>query len=106
VVVKPVQHAEIVAAAVASQVQLEIRGDPGECGPNVRGERHSETYECANWDEEEHGGGCKVAGHRMEHVRLNTLAWTPTLLDHYWERGIDDAGMVFLKDGKFVRRYK
>jgi hypothetical protein len=42
----------------------------------------------------------------MEHVRLNTLAWTPTLLDHYWERGIDDAGMVFLKDGKFVRRYK
>jgi hypothetical protein len=91
---------------VASQVQPEIRGDPAECGPNVEGERHSGTYECANWDEEEHGGGCKVAGHRMEHVRLNTLAWTPTLLDHYWEHGIDGAGMAFLEKGKFVREYR
>jgi hypothetical protein len=42
----------------------------------------------------------------MEQVRLDTLAWTPTLLDHYWEHGIDGAGVAFLEKGKFVLQYR
>lgn len=105
-IAKPVKHAETAANIRASWEQLEIKGDPSECEPDAYGRSHPPDYICAHWDEDEYGGGCTFQGRIMSQVSAETLEWSPTLLDHYWENGIKGAGIVFLENAKFVRSYE
>jgi hypothetical protein len=104
--VNPVRHAEIVANAMSSWDNITIQGDPHECAPDAEGKRHAADYRCSNYGEDDYGEGCAVAGRRMAQVELETLEWTPTLLDHCWEHGIEGPGMQFLDKAKFVVSYR
>lgn len=106
VIVNPVRHAEIVANIQASWTDVAIQGDPHECAPDAQGKRHAADYQCSNWVENDYGCGCAVDGRRKAEIRLETLEWTPTLLDHYWEHGIEGSGMEFLGKANFVWRYE
>jgi hypothetical protein len=104
--VNPVRHAEIVANAMSSWDNITIQGDPHECAPDAEGKRHAADYRCSNYGEDDYGEGWAVAGRRMAQVELETLEWTPTLLDHYWEHGIEGPGMQFLDKAKSVVSYR
>ena len=106
VVVNPIRHADIVANAKASFDDVSIRGDAWECAPDPEGKRHAAAHQCANWVKDDYGEGCVVDGRRKAQIRLETLEWTPTLLDHYWEHGIEGPGMEFLATANFVRLYR
>ena len=75
VIVNPVRHAEIVANIQACWSH--------ECAPDAEGKRHAADYQCSNWVENDYGCGCAVDGRRKAEIRLETLEWTPTLLDYY-----------------------
>lgn len=105
VIVNPVRHAEIVANIKASWTDVRILEVPYECAPNAEGERHAADYQCTNWAEGEDGCGCAMGGRRKAQIELEILEWTPTLLDHYWERGIEGPGMEFLRKN-FVQHYE
>ena len=106
VIVNPVQHADIVANAKASFDDVLIRGDSWGCAPDSEGKRHAADHRCANWSENDCGEGCEVGVRRKAQIRLETLKWTPTLLDHYWEHGIEGPGMEFLATANFVWSYR
>jgi hypothetical protein len=106
VIANPVRHAEIVANVKGAWVDVPIRGDPWECAPDAEGRRHAPDHQCANWIENDYGEGCGVNGRRKAEIELETLEWTPTLLDYYWEHGIEGSGMPFLKKAKFVVPYR
>lgn len=104
VIVNPVRHAEIVANIQASWTDVPMQGDPHECAPDAQGNRHAADYQCSNWTEDDYG--CAVDGRRKAQIGLETLEWTPTLLDHYWQHGIEGSGMEFLGKANFVWRYE
>jgi hypothetical protein len=101
-----VRHAEIVANTEGSWSEVNIKGDPSECEPNAEGIRHAADRECAHYDEYDYGGGCAINARRRAQIRLRTLEWTPTLLDHYWEHGIQGPGVQFLEKAEFVKSYR
>lgn len=112
VIANPVRHAE--AAATARNYwghRFKVTGDPRNCVPDVNGEWHNGKgpfYECENWTEADDGSGegCGFEARHLTEVYAETLEWTPTLLDHYWDQGIKEAGTRFLENGKFVVSYE
>lgn len=102
----PVRHAELAASIQASWTDIHIQGDRHECAPDAEGKRHAAEYRCSNRAKDDYGSGCAVDGRRKAQIELETLEWTPTLLDHYWEHGIEGSGMKFLKEASFVSRYE
>lgn len=105
-IAKPVSHAEIVASVRGSWDDLATYDNQDQCSPNAEGKCHPPEYECVNWVEGEYGCGCKVQGRRMAELTMESMEWTPTLLDHYWEHGIEGPGMEFLERSKFVWSYE
>lgn len=91
---------------MSSWEDITPKGDPWACAPDAEGKRHAPDHRCANWDENDYGEGCEVGGRRKAQIRLETFEWTPTLLDHYWEHGIEGSGMEFLATANFVYRYR
>jgi hypothetical protein len=106
VIVNPVRHTEIVANTMNLWDKITIKGDRWECAPDAEGKRHAPERRCANWIESDYGDGCAVDGRRKAQISLGTLEWTPTLLDYYWEHGIEGPGMQFLKGANFVMPYR
>lgn len=79
--------------------------------PDINGQRHlghdGVVYEyCENEDEDWNQGGCAVHGQAILEYKIQACRWTSTMLDYFWENGVEEDGLKFLESGQFILRYE
>ena len=81
--------------------------EPSSCGIDASSTRHAKNIICENYyyysDFEE---GCAVERNAKLRQQIDTLEWTPALLDYFWQHGIERDGLQFLGRAGFVWLYK
>lgn len=62
---------------------------------------------CHNEGYDELEGEYCIDEHVMElSQRKDNAEWLPSMLEFYWQNGIDDKGLTFLKTNNFVVSYR
>lgn len=82
---------------------------PMECGVNVNGESHDEScyFDCPNAGFDDLDGFyCKVNRVRILSQQRLDYRWLPSMLEYYWQNGVDKKGLAFLRGVGFVHSYR
>ncbi|KAL4786931.1 hypothetical protein BJX76DRAFT_64358 [Aspergillus varians] len=77
-----------------------------ECGVNIKGEASCSTP-CQNLIYDDSlSPYCLVRHIRELSLRRENYKYLPSMLEYYWQNGIDKNAVKFLRDGQFVTQYK
>ena len=80
---------------------------PWGCGVDVEGKRHEDNIDCANAVYDDVSGlVCILKERRKLAHRLNTIKWTPTLLDFFWHNGVRREEFEFLETVGLIYSYR
>lgn len=81
--------------------------EPYSCGLDVNGESHDDLSSCENTGYEQFDGQpyCRVDRCRRLGYYRDEYKWMPSLLECYWQHGVDAKGLAFLDKIGFVQSY-
>lgn len=88
-------------------IHLELEdAEQCECGINVNG-KPEQVNGCANetYDEWDADTYCKIQRTRDLQQQQSDYLWLPSMLKYYWQHGVDDKGLDFLRRVGFVHSY-
>jgi hypothetical protein len=81
--------------------------EPFECGIDINGKTHDDCFDCPNSTYNELNGlYCKVEEARRLRQQQSNYRWLPSMLKYYWQNGVDEDGLAFLRRVGFVHSYK
>lgn len=82
--------------------------DPWQCGVDVMGKSHAPLDTCPNtvYDSFECEHYCVAQELRKFTLQREMLEWLPTMIEFYWQNGIQSDQVEFLETGNFVRQYE
>lgn len=79
----------------------------GECGIDIMGRSHKPNIWCPNETHDEClGTYCKVQYTRKLRQEKEKNEWLPSMLEFYWQNGIESKGVEFLKAAGFIVSYE
>ncbi|KAL4819761.1 hypothetical protein BDW67DRAFT_154087 [Aspergillus spinulosporus] len=94
-------------------ISLLLKNDyvPFECGVNITGENDcaNEQYVlCPNtlFDDDDDTPYCAVQRIQQLSLRRDNYRFLASMLEYYWQNGIEDEGIRFLKKSEFITTYK
>lgn len=79
-----------------------------ECGVDVNGESHDEgSFSCPNASFDDMDGSLYCKSNRLRRLSQQRLdyTWLPSMLEYYWQNGVDKKALAFLRGVGFVRSY-
>jgi hypothetical protein len=77
------------------------------CGVNHLGLSHSSDEHCANQIYNGYDGTyCPILRCRELRIERANLPFISSMLDYYWQRGIEKDGFGFLESSQFITRYE
>ncbi|KAI9816039.1 MAG: hypothetical protein M1827_002031 [Pycnora praestabilis] len=91
---------------IEEAVKVEVDAD--KCGIDMMGRRHEKNFHCANsaYDNILQEVYCKIE-RVSDLAQLKSEAqWLSSMLEFYWQNGIGDKGLRFLRKNGFVTRYR
>jgi hypothetical protein len=88
-------------------VNLEVDGiEPLTCGIDVNGKSHEDCFYCPNATYDDLNRlYCKAEKTRELRQQRSNYTWLPSMLEYYWQNGIDEDGLAFLRSVGFVHLY-
>jgi hypothetical protein len=87
-------------------INSEVDGiEPCTCGIDVNGKSH-EDCDCPNATYDEFNGlYCEVERTRELRQQRSNYTWLPSMFKYYWQSGVDEDGLTFLRRVGFVHSY-
>jgi hypothetical protein len=80
----------------------------GECRIDIMGRSHEPNILCPNeaYDEWVEDTYCKAQYRRKLRLEKEENEWLPSMLEFYWQNGIESKGVEFLKAAGFIVSYE
>lgn len=78
-----------------------------ECGIDINGKGHGDRVYCSNMSYNElNDEYCKVAEINRLSQQQSDYTWLPSMLEYFWQNGVDEKGLAVLRKVGFVHSYK